>query len=46
MYKNLNYRVNESLEWWHLISEKRCDGYAHLQEDDDDYNEALEVFLT
>jgi hypothetical protein len=33
------------LEWWHHISEKRCDGYAHLQEDDV-YNEAPKVFLT
>jgi hypothetical protein len=31
------------LEWWKLISGKRCDNYAHSQEDD--YNEALKVFL-
>ena len=37
------YRVKDSLEWWQLISEKRCDDYSHLQEDD--YNEALKVFL-
>jgi hypothetical protein len=37
--------VNDSLEWYQLISEKRCDGYTHSQEDDDVYNEALEAFL-
>jgi len=31
------------LEWWRLISEKRCDVCAHSQEDD--YNEALKEFL-
>jgi len=31
------------LEWWWLISEKRCDGCAHSQEDD--YNDALKAFL-
>ena len=31
------------LEWWPLISEKRCDSCTHLQEDD--YNEALKEFL-
>ena len=31
-----------SLEWWQLIFEKRCDGYAHSQEDE--YNEALKAF--
>jgi hypothetical protein len=31
------------LEWWQLISEKRCDGCAHSQEDH--YNEALKAFL-
>ena len=36
----------KSLEWCQLIFEKRCDGYAHSQEDDDCYNEALEAFLT
>jgi hypothetical protein len=30
------------LECWWLISDKRCDGCAHLQEDD--YNEALKDF--
>jgi hypothetical protein len=30
------------LEWWRLISEKRCDGCAHSQEDG--YNEALKAF--
>ena len=30
------------LEWWHLISEKRCDGCAHSQ--GDGYNEALKAF--
>jgi hypothetical protein len=37
--------VKDSLEWWQLISEKRCDGYSHSQEDDY-YNEALRAFLT
>jgi hypothetical protein len=31
------------LEWWHLISEKRCDDYAHSQEDQ--YNEAPKAIL-
>jgi hypothetical protein len=31
------------LEWWWLISEKRCDGFAHSQEHQ--YNEALKAFL-
>jgi hypothetical protein len=31
------------LEWWWLISEKRCDGCAHSQEDE--YNEAPKEFL-
>jgi hypothetical protein len=31
------------LEWWQFISEKRCDDYAHSQEDG--YNEALKAFL-
>jgi hypothetical protein len=35
-----------SLEWWQLISEKRCDGYAHSQEDDDVYIEDPKAFLT
>jgi hypothetical protein len=35
-----------SLEWWHLISEKRSDGYAHSKEDSDFYNEAPKAFLT
>jgi hypothetical protein len=30
------------LEWWWLISEKRCDGYANSQKDG--YNEALKAF--
>jgi hypothetical protein len=34
-----------SLEWWQLIFEKRCDGYVHLQEDEV-YNEAAKEFLT
>jgi hypothetical protein len=38
------YRVKDSLELWQLISEKRCDGYLHLQEDDC-YNEAPKAFL-
>ena len=44
MYNTVEYRVKDSLEWWQLIYEKRCDGYAHSQEDD--YNEALKAFLT
>jgi hypothetical protein len=44
MYKDCKkYRVKDSLEWWQLISEKRCDGYSHSQEDD--YNEDLKEFL-
>jgi hypothetical protein len=31
------------LEWWRFISEKKCDGCAHLEEDG--YNEALKEFL-
>jgi hypothetical protein len=31
------------LEWWQLISEKRSDDSAHLQEEG--YNEALKAFL-
>ena len=47
MYKNCeNIELINSLKWWHLISEKICDGYTHSQEDDDVYNEALEAFLT
>ena len=38
------YRVKDSLELWQLISEKRCDGYLHLQEDDCE-NEAPRAFL-
>jgi hypothetical protein len=34
-----------SLEWWKLISEKICDGYAHSQEDDV-YNEDPKAFIT
>jgi hypothetical protein len=37
-------RKTSLLEWWRLISEKRCDGCAHSQEDD--YNEALKAFFT
>ena len=40
-----NYKVKDSLEWWQLILEKRCDGCAHSQKDDC-YNEALRAFLT
>ena len=36
--------MKDSLEWWQLISEKRCDSYSHSQEDD--YNEALKAFFT
>jgi hypothetical protein len=35
--------VKDSLEWWQLIFEKRCDGYSHSKEDD--YNEALQAFF-
>ena len=38
------YRVKDSLERWQLISEKRYDGYSHLQEDDH-YNEAQNPFF-
>jgi hypothetical protein len=31
------------LEWWRVISEKRCVSDAHSQEDG--YNEALKAFL-
>ena len=31
------------LEWWLLISEKRCDSYAHSQEEY--YNEALKEYF-
>jgi hypothetical protein len=37
--------VKDRLEWWQLIFEKRCDGYAHSQEDDY-YNETPKEFLT
>jgi hypothetical protein len=36
-------RKQACLEWWWLISEKRCDGSAHSQEEG--YNEALKAFL-
>ena len=36
--------MKDSLEWWHLISDKRCDGYSHSQEDG--YNEARKAFFT
>jgi hypothetical protein len=36
-------RKTSLLEWWRLISEKRCEVCAHSQEDD--YNEALKAFL-
>jgi len=41
VYKNIEWM--NSLEWWHIISEKRCDNYAHSQEDE--HNEALKDFL-
>ena len=34
--------MKDSIEWWQLISEKRCDDYSHSQEDD--YNEAMKAF--
>jgi hypothetical protein len=43
MYKAEKYGVKASVEWWELISEKRCDGYSHSQEDDC-YNEAPRPF--
>ena len=43
--KTVKYKVKDSLEWWQLIFEKRCDGYLNLQEYDC-YNEALWAFLT
>jgi hypothetical protein len=36
-------RKTTLMEWWWLISEKRYDGYAHSQEEDN--NEALKAFL-
>ena len=42
LQKNIQSEMN-LLEWWQVISEKRCDDYAHLQEDG--YNEALQSFL-
>jgi hypothetical protein len=45
MLKTVKCRLKTSLlEWWQLISEKRCEDYAHLQEDD--YNEDLNAFFT
>jgi hypothetical protein len=44
MYKTVEYRVKDSLEWWELISEKRCVSYSHSQEYD--YNEDINAFLT
>jgi hypothetical protein len=35
-------RKKSLLEWWRLISEKRCDCCAHSQEYG--YNEALKAF--
>jgi hypothetical protein len=44
LVKTIKCRLKTSLlEWWQLISEKRCDDYAHSQEDE--YNEALKEFL-
>ena len=44
MLKTVKCRLKTSLlKWQQLIFEKRCDGYAHSQEDD--YNEALKSFL-
>jgi hypothetical protein len=44
MLKTVKCRLKTSLlEWWHLISEERCNGYAHSQEDE--YNKALKEFL-
>ena len=44
MLKIVKCRLKTSLlEWCQVISEKRCDGYAHSQEDA--YNEALQEFL-
>jgi hypothetical protein len=36
-------RKTNLLEWWWLLSEKRCDDYAHSPEDG--YNETLKNFL-
>jgi hypothetical protein len=44
MQKIVKCRLKTSLlEWWKLISEKRCDGYAHSQEAE--YNETMKEFL-
>jgi hypothetical protein len=41
---NCKMQTEKSLiEWWQLISEKKCDRYTHSQEDE--YNEALKAFL-
>jgi hypothetical protein len=36
-------RKTSLLEWWWFIYEKRCEGWAHSQEED--YNEDLKTFL-
>jgi hypothetical protein len=28
--ETVKIQSEDSLEWWQLISEKRCDGYSHL----------------
>jgi hypothetical protein len=44
MLKTIKCRIKTSLlEWWQLISEKRCEGYVHSKEDE--YNEASKEFL-
>jgi len=45
-YAQTTKMLNETnfLKWWQLISKKRCDGYAHSQEDE--YNEAPKEFLS
>jgi hypothetical protein len=44
MLKTVKYSLKTSLlEWWQLISNKRCDSYAHLLKDY--YNEAMNTFL-
>jgi hypothetical protein len=44
MLKTIKCRLKTSfLEWWQLISEKRCGDYAHSQEDE--YNEDIKAFL-
>ena len=46
MYRTVKLKSERLTRIWQLISEKRFDGYAHLQEYGDFYNEAPKYFLT